>query len=118
MRRNKCHHTTQLVLSYHKEIYIIIKNNRYVYINCQSNLLFLHNNYIHIQLMKEFVITEVKTETAILVGLITIHQDESKTKEYLDELEFLADTAGAVTVKRFIHERLRRQRRANRHGYL
>ena len=51
--------------------------------------------------MKEFVITEVKTETAILVGLITIHQDESKTKEYLDELEFLADTAGAVTVKRF-----------------
>ena len=101
LRRNKCHHTTQLVLSYHKEIYIIIKNNRYVYINCQSNLLFLHNNYIHIQLMKEFVITEVKTETAILVGLITIHQDESKTKEYLDELEFLADTAGAVTVKRF-----------------
>lgn len=51
--------------------------------------------------MKEFVISEVKTETAILVGLITIHQDESKTKEYLDELEFLADTAGAVTVKRF-----------------
>ena len=51
--------------------------------------------------MKEFVITEVKTETAILVGLITIHQDESKTKEYLDELEFLADTAGAVTVKRY-----------------
>ena len=101
LRRNKCHHTTQLVLSCHKEIYIIIKNNRYVYINCQSNLLFLHNNYIHIQLMKEFVITEVKTETAILVGLITIHQDESKTKEYLDELEFLADTAGAVTVKRF-----------------
>ena len=101
LRRNKCHHTIQLVLSCHKEIYIIIKNNRYVYINCQSNLLFLHNNYIHIQLMKEFVITEVKTETAILVGLITIHQDESKTKEYLDELEFLADTAGAVTVKRF-----------------
>ena len=101
MQRNKCHHTTQLVLSCHKEIYIIIKNNRCVYINCQSNLLFLHNNYIHIQLMKEFVITEVKTETAILVGLITIHQDESKTKEYLDELEFLADTAGAVTVKRF-----------------
>ena len=51
--------------------------------------------------MKEFIISEVKTETAILVGLITKEQDEAKTKEYLDELEFLADTAGAVTVKRF-----------------
>lgn len=51
--------------------------------------------------MKEFVISEVKAETAILVGLITQQQNEAKTKEYLDELEFLADTAGAVTVKRF-----------------
>ncbi len=51
--------------------------------------------------MKEFVISEVKAETAILVGLITQHQDEAKTKEYLDELEFLAETAGAVCVKRF-----------------
>ncbi len=51
--------------------------------------------------MKEFVLSEVKAETAILVGLITQEQDEAKTKEYLDELEFLADTAGAVTVKRF-----------------
>lgn len=51
--------------------------------------------------MKEFVIYEAKAETAILVGLITPQQDEAKTKEYLDELEFLADTAGAVTVKRY-----------------
>lgn len=51
--------------------------------------------------MKEFVISEVKAETAVLVGLITQEQDEAKTKEYLDELEFLADTAGAVTVRRF-----------------
>lgn len=51
--------------------------------------------------MKEFVISKVKAETAILVGLITNTQSEAKTKEYLDELEFLADTAGAVTVKRF-----------------
>lgn len=51
--------------------------------------------------MKEFIISDVKAETAILVGLITKDQDEAKTKEYLDELEFLADTAGAVTVKRF-----------------
>ena len=51
--------------------------------------------------MKEFVISEAKAETAVLVGLITNEQDEAKTKEYLDELEFLADTAGAVIVKRF-----------------
>ena len=51
--------------------------------------------------MKEFVISEARAETAVLVGLITPQQNEDKTKEYLDELEFLADTAGAVTVKRF-----------------
>ena len=51
--------------------------------------------------MKEFVISETKTEYAVLVGLITPRQNEAKTNEYLDELEFLADTAGAVTVKRF-----------------
>lgn len=51
--------------------------------------------------MKEFIISEAKIETAVLVGLITPQQNEAKTKEYLDELEFLADTAGAVTVRRF-----------------
>ncbi|MGM9694600.1 MAG: GTPase HflX [Alloprevotella sp.] len=51
--------------------------------------------------MKEFIKTEVKAETAILVGLITKEQSERKTNEYLDELEFLAETAGAETVKRF-----------------
>ncbi|MBR2380275.1 MAG: GTPase HflX [Paraprevotella sp.] len=51
--------------------------------------------------MKEFVISEAQAETAILVGLITQTQNERKTNEYLDELEFLAHTAGAVTVKRF-----------------
>jgi len=51
--------------------------------------------------MKEFVISEVKAETAILVGLITQQQSKAKTKKSLDELDFLADTAGAVTVKRF-----------------
>ena len=49
----------------------------------------------------QFVISEAKTETAVLVGLITKDQDEARTKEYLDELEFLATTAGARTVKRF-----------------
>lgn len=51
--------------------------------------------------MKEFIISEVKAETAILVGLITPSQDEAKTNEYLDELAFLAETAGAVPVKRY-----------------
>lgn len=40
-------------------------------------------------------------ETAVLVGLITSQQDEATAKEYIDELEFLADTAGAVVVKKF-----------------
>ncbi len=46
-------------------------------------------------------VIETGPEKAILVGLITPRQDERKTKEYLDELEFLAETAGAETVKRF-----------------
>lgn len=52
--------------------------------------------------MQGFIQTEeIKAETAILVGLITKTQNERKTQEYLDELEFLAETAGAITVKRF-----------------
>ena len=51
--------------------------------------------------MKEFVISEAKAETAVLVGLTTNQQNEAKTNEYLDELAFLAETAGAVVVKRF-----------------
>ena len=47
------------------------------------------------------VITEKKAETAILVGIITQEQDERKTQEYLDELEFLADTAGVTVMRRF-----------------
>ncbi len=51
--------------------------------------------------MKEYVYSDRKAETAILVGLITEHQTEKKTNEYLDELEFLAETAGAHTIRRF-----------------
>lgn len=40
-------------------------------------------------------------EKAVLVGVITLFQDEKKSTEYLDELEFLAETAGATPVKRF-----------------
>ena len=46
-------------------------------------------------------IVDDSPETAILVGLITPNQNERKTTEYLDELEFLAETAGAKTVRRF-----------------
>lgn len=38
---------------------------------------------------------------AVLVGVINSRQDEVKVKEYLDELEFLASTAGITTVKRY-----------------
>lgn len=51
--------------------------------------------------MKEFVISQAQTEKAVLVGLITRLQDERKTNEYLDELAFLAETAGAEVEKRF-----------------
>ncbi|WP_321519936.1 GTPase HflX [uncultured Bacteroides sp.] len=51
--------------------------------------------------MKEFVISEAQTEKAVLVALITQTQDERKTNEYLDELAFLAETAGAEVVRSF-----------------
>ena len=50
---------------------------------------------------KKFYHEEQGPETAILVGLITPQQNERRTQEYLDELEFLATTAGAVTIRRF-----------------
>ncbi len=50
--------------------------------------------------MKDFI-KEAKVETAVIVGLITPQQNEKKTEEYLNELEFLADTAGAKVIKRF-----------------
>lgn len=45
-------------------------------------------------------------ENAVLVGLIQKDQTEVQVKEYLDELAFLAETAGAVTVKRFTQKML------------
>lgn len=53
--------------------------------------------------MKEFDNTslEATTERTVLVGLVTRDQNEARMNEYLDELEFLADTAGAVVLKRF-----------------
>lgn len=48
-----------------------------------------------------FMQTEIYQERAVLVGLITQQQNEERAKEYLDELAFLADTAGATPVKLF-----------------
>ena len=45
--------------------------------------------------------TEIYAERAIMVGLITQSQNEQRAKEYIDELAFLADTAGATPVKTF-----------------
>jgi GTP-binding protein HflX len=47
-----------------------------------------------------------KEEKAVLVGLIHKDQTETQVHEYLDELAFLAETAGAVTVKRFTQKLL------------
>ncbi|MEA4976781.1 MAG: GTPase HflX [Paludibacter sp.] len=48
--------------------------------------------------------TEIYQEKAVLVGLITPEQDAAKAKEYLDELAFLADTAGATPEKYFFQK--------------
>ncbi len=52
--------------------------------------------------MKDFIVNEIKNEKAVLVGLITGEQNEEKVNEYLDELAFLAETAGLVPDKRFV----------------
>ena len=52
--------------------------------------------------MKEFILTQEETERTVLVGLITNTQNEAKANEYLDELAFLAETAGAQPVKKFL----------------
>lgn len=52
-------------------------------------------------MIEDNIITEEQNERAVLVGLTTRMQNESKTAEYLDELSFLAETAGAEPVARF-----------------
>jgi GTP-binding protein HflX len=48
--------------------------------------------------------TTIEYEKAILIGLITQQQDDEKSKEYLDELEFLTFTAGGEVMKRFVQK--------------
>jgi GTP-binding protein HflX len=47
---------------------------------------------------------EAISEKAVLIGIITQQQNETKSTEYLDELEFLTETAGGVVVKRFVQK--------------
>ncbi len=44
---------------------------------------------------------KVSSEKAVLIGVVTQHQDEQQSNEYLEELEFLTLTAGGEAVKRF-----------------
>lgn len=50
------------------------------------------------------ITSDIKPEKAVLVGLITAKQDEEKVHDYLDELEFLLDTAGALPGERFVQK--------------
>lgn len=54
--------------------------------------------------MKDFIITAEETEKAVLVGLVTPDQNERQAREYLDELDFLAETAGIIPVKNFVQK--------------
>lgn len=60
---------------------------------------------------QKFYDTSVKPEKAILVGIITPGQSDDETREYLDELTFLVDTAGGITVRSFT-QRMQRPDRA------
>ncbi len=55
-------------------------------------------------MIEDNIISTEANEKTVLVGLITQRQSEQKTLEYLDELAFLAETAGAVPVKTFLQK--------------
>jgi GTPase len=54
--------------------------------------------------LTKLIETAVRKKTAIMVGVITQQQDEEMAREYLDELKFLIDTWGAVTLKGFLQK--------------
>jgi GTP-binding protein HflX len=54
--------------------------------------------------LTKLIETAVRQKTAIMVGVITQQQDEEMVKEYLDELKFLIDTWGAITLKSFVQK--------------
>ncbi|TNF46534.1 MAG: GTPase HflX [Bacteroidetes bacterium] len=54
--------------------------------------------------MQGHVTVDAKEETCVLVGVINSDINEDIANEYIDELEFLAETAGAITVKKFLQK--------------
>ena len=54
--------------------------------------------------MSDFILNQAIPEKAVLVGVITQYQSEEQAREYLDELAFLAETAGAETCGRFLQK--------------
>ncbi len=54
--------------------------------------------------MSKLIETAIRQKTAIMVGVITQNQDEEMVKEYLEELKFLIDTWGALTLKSFVQK--------------
>lgn len=66
--------------------------------------MFPSSGYSVKKMIEDNVITREANETTVLVGLVTPQQSETKVAEYLDELEFLAETAGAQPVRRFIQK--------------
>lgn len=67
--------------------------------------------FAHFMARQKFYDTGVKAERAVLVGLVTPGQTEMQTREYLEELQFLVETAGGETVKTFT-QRMQRPDRA------
>ncbi len=55
-------------------------------------------------MIEDNIINKEQNEKAVLVGLVTRSQSEARTNEYLDELSFLAETAGAEPVVRFVQK--------------
>ena len=55
-------------------------------------------------MIEDNIINKEANEKTVLVGLVTLRQNEAKVNEYLDELDFLARTAGAEPQKRFIQK--------------
>ena len=54
--------------------------------------------------MPEPFSTEIQPDTAIIVGVMTSNQTELQVREYLEELAFLAETAGIVVTKQFLQK--------------
>ena len=54
--------------------------------------------------MGGFITKDVKIERAVLIGIITAQQKEDQAQEYIEELDFLAQTAGAVPIKHFLQK--------------